>query len=57
MENSYQSALVMLACAYAAMKPQITKSALQRSIATMLLVTRNASTEAGGAARAGSRAG
>jgi hypothetical protein len=39
------------------MKPQTTKSALQRSIATMLLVTRKASTEAGGAARAGSRAG
>lgn len=39
----------MPACAYAAMKPQTTKTALQRSMATMLAVTRKASTEAAGA--------
>ena len=55
--NSHQSAAVMFACVYAATKPQITKSALHRSIAMMLLVTRNASTLVAAAASASARTG
>jgi hypothetical protein len=51
-ENSHQSAAAMFACVYPATNPQITKSALHRSIAMMLLVTTNASTLVAAAAPA-----